>query len=86
MSGFGSLASSPVAARPVFSNSDVLVSRQLRLRMTTLPQSLSGSNESRLHFETLPPSCKLTEACFSKTHSQSVDHYLFTKAFGHKVL
>jgi len=40
MSGFGSLASSPLAARPVFSNSDVLLSRQLRLRTTTLPQSL----------------------------------------------
>lgn len=32
------------------------------------------------------PSCKLTKACFSKAHSQSVDHYLFTKAFRLQVL
>lgn len=32
------------------------------------------------------PSCKLTKACFSKAHSQSVDHYLFTKAFRLRVL
>lgn len=47
---------------------------------------LRQAMKSKIHFENSPPSCKLTWACFSKTHSQSVDHYLFTKAFRQKVL
>lgn len=69
--------------------------------MGVLPQSLSASlpdstvkaEKLLLSFEHFYPSCKLTKACFSlsflsffKAHSQSVDHYLFTKAFRLRLL
>lgn len=64
----------------VFSYSAISLPACCKPGMSALPPFLFCRQWKQASLWKFSPSCKLTKAWFSKTHSQSVDHYLFTKA------